>query len=604
MAPDQLTSIKDQIGNLIKIVHDQEQDNTELLAEVCFPYLGSAKNLLHYGTVRNYDLREIQTKLKELGLSRLANAEGNILESLINTHNLLKFLTNENGEFVQNGELEIGKGKRKLEEHAEALFSNGGKNRRVRIMVTMPTEASTDYEMVLEMVKNGMDCARINCAHDSPEVWKKIVENLRKASEACNANVKIAMDLAGPKIRTGALGEGPKVKKFRPKRNDEGVVESPAAIVLVPEDKQSRGPDEIPVPSQWIELVQLGDKFVVQDARGKTRKLVVTQVAENTVLLQCRKTIYLKTGMQLVSKRVSLPNAVLGEISPKEKAIEVHVGDTLIVKGHDSIGSLPKFDEKGNLVNPGSIACQPPSLVEKVKEGAPILFDDGKVEGVIERVHDDSFEVRIVKARQGGTQLKAEKGINFPTLDLGFSGLTAKDKEDLKFIARYVDIVSFSFVNTESDVEELLEALNDLEVLDKIGVILKIETRFAYKNLMKILLKAMKTKPIGVMIARGDLALEVGWENMGKVQEEILSICSAAHVPVVWATQVLEGLAKKGLPSRSEITDVTSSLRAECVMLNKGLYINEAISLLDKTLESMEELHSKKEGLWPKMDNL
>ena len=104
------------------------------------------------------------------------------------------------------------------------------------------------------------------------------------------------------------------------------------------------------------------------------------------------------------------------------------------------------------------------------------------------------------------------------------------------------------------------------------------------------------------MIARGDLALEVGWKSMGMVQEGILSFSSAAHVPVVWATQVLEGLAKKGMPSRSEITDITSSVQAECVMLNKGPHIGEAISFLNEVLINVESSHNKREIMLPKME--
>ena len=135
-------------------------------------------------------------------------------------------------------------------------------------------------------------------------------------------------------------------------------------------------------------------------------------------------------------------------------------------------------------------------------------------------------------------------------------------------------------------------------------VILKIETKFAVANLTEILLAAMQAQSIGVMIARGDLAVETGWDNIGKVQEEILQLCGAAHVPVVWATQVLENLAKKGLPSRSEITDATIALQAECIMLNKGPYINRAISLLNSILSDMEANHEKKEVMLPKLENL
>ena len=114
----------------------------------------------------------------------------------------------------------------------------------------------------------------------------------------------------------------------------------------------------------------------------------------------------------------------------------------------------------------------------------------------------------------------------------------------------------------------------------------------------------MKGERVGVMIARGDLAIETGWENIGQVQQEILSICGAAHVPVIWATQVLENLAKNGLPSRSEITDATTALKAECVMLNKGPYILQAIELLDTILCRMESSQHKNEPMLPKLQAL
>jgi len=237
-----------------------------------------------------------------------------------------------------------------------------------------------------------------------------------------------------------------------------------------------------------------------------------------------------------------------------------------------------------------------------VEKGAPILFDDGKIEGEIIETGPESFKVKITRAKQGGAKLKGEKGINLPTLDLGISGLTDKDREDLRFVVEHADIVNYSYVNDEKDVNDLLLELKKLGADDELGVILKIETNLAYQNLINILVTAMGRKNLGVMIARGDLALEVGWENMGMVQEGILSFCSAAHIPVVWATQVLEGLAKKGMPSRSEITDITSSVQAECVMLNKGPHINEAISFLDEVLLNVERSRNKKEVLLPKME--
>ena len=134
---------------------------------------------------------------------------------------------------------------------------------------------------------------------------------------------------------------------------------------------------------------------------------------------------------------------------------------------------------------------------------------------------------------------------------------------------KIADIIELSFVREQTDVIQLFDELDRLHATD-IGVVLKIETPRAFENLPQLILTAMRRRRIGVMIARGDLAVESGYERMAELQQETLSLCEAAHLPVVWATQVLEQLAKTGRPSRAEITDAAMSERAECVMLNKG----------------------------------
>jgi hypothetical protein len=99
--------------------------------------------------------------------------------------------------------------------------------------------------------------------------------------------------------------------------------------------------------------------------------------------------------------------------------------------------------------------------------------------------------------------------------------------------------------------------------------------------------------PIGIIMARGDLAVELGFERWSEVQEESLWICEAAHVPVIWATQVLEDMAKTGMPSRAEVTDAAMSGRAECVMLNKGPYMVDVVGFLSGVLERMESHQTK-----------
>ena len=99
------------------------------------------------------------------------------------------------------------------------------------------------------------------------------------------------------------------------------------------------------------------------------------------------------------------------------------------------------------------------------------------------------------------------------------------------------------------------------------------------------------------MLARGDLAIEVGFERLAELQEQVLWLCEAAHVPVIWATQVVESLAKHGIPTRAEVTDAAWASRAECVMLNKGPHIVDAIRFLDDVFARMHEHHDKRTTL-------
>ena len=286
---------------------------------------------------------------------------------------------------------------------------------------------------------------------------------------------------------------------------------------------------------------------------------------------------------------------------PIEQYITLFVGDKLILHKDAIPGEPALYDDQGKLLQAAHIFCTLPEIFKSVKKGDPIFFDDGKIEGLIEEVNDDEILVEIIYARNTGSKLRADKGINLPDSDLQVTGLTNKDIEDLKFVANNADTVNFSFVNDENDVQQLMDELSKYN--NSLGIILKIETKKGFKNLPLILLKAMQTYPIGVMIARGDLAIETGWKNFASIQEEILRICEAAHIPDVWATQVLESLAKKGVPTRSEITDAGMAQRAECVMLNKGAYIDKAVVMLDKILRRMQSFQKKKATILPKMEN-
>jgi pyruvate kinase len=143
-------------------------------------------------------------------------------------------------------------------------------------------------------------------------------------------------------------------------------------------------------------------------------------------------------------------------------------------------------------------------------------------------------------------------------------------------------------------VRELQDVIALHQPLKLPALVLKVETLTAVRNLPELIVAAGAKQPVGVMIARGDLAVEIGYERLAEMQEEMLWICEAAHTPVIWATQVLENLAQKGRPSRAEVTDAAMAERAECVMLNKGPYILDAIRILDTILIRMGEHQNKK----------
>jgi pyruvate kinase len=256
----------------------------------------------------------------------------------------------------------------------------------------------------------------------------------------------------------------------------------------------------------------------------------------------------------------------------------------------------PLRDDAGRVLRPAQIGCTLPAAFEEVRPGHRILFDDGKIGGVVREASPGRLQVEITQARSGKGKLRGDRGINLPDTTIRVPAITAKDREDLDFVARHADMVGLSFLRSAEDVEALLAEL-DARRAARLGVVLKIETQRAFDELPRVLLAALRCERVGVMVARGDLGVELGFSRLAEVQEEILWLCEACHVPVIWATQVLESLAKKGMPSRAEVTDAAMGGRAECVMLNKGPHVGAAVRFLCDVLQRMEGHQEKKRSL-------
>jgi len=443
-------------------------------------FLLSSQNLAAYLALRQRDLRPLQAALIPWGLSSLGRGESRVLANLDAVIATLAAIVQEDKAHVpEHPSLHtFFQGERQLNDNAAALFGQPTPSRRMRIMVTLPAEAAHDYGFVRDLLRRGMNCARINCAHDTPAQWEAMIALIRRAELESGCICKILMDLGGPKARTGQ-----------------------------------------------VELLE-----------------------------------------------------------PKQR---LHVGEHILLTPGTPVVSQHY---------PVQASCQIPDVLEQLQVGAEVWIDDGKLGTQVESILPEGLLLRVTHAREKGERLRADKGLNFPGTDLQLSPLTEKDRRDLDFIVQHADIVGYSFVQEAADIDLLQQELSKRqgELARPLALIAKIETPRAVHNLPELIVHAAGKQTLGVMIARGDLAVEIGYERLAEIQEELLWVCEAAHVPVIWATQVLENFVSKGTPSRAEMTDVAMSERAECVMLNKGPYVAEAVTILDHVLTRMQENQMKK----------
>ncbi|SHL39067.1 pyruvate kinase [Nitrosospira sp. Nsp11] len=586
-----------------------EAESAEILQRVDPRHRASAANLVHYLALRRRDMRPLQEKLATVGLSSMGRAESHVLSNLhaiiiLLQHALRKKAQQTPASFIASS----APGADLLEINTDRLLGKPPANRRVRIMVTLSCDAADDYTLVKQMLLQGMDCARINCAHDNIDVWKRMIKQIKRARSKTGRSCRILMDLGGPKLRTGEIAPGLPVLKWQPQRDMYGKMTAPARIWICSQNDSFTCPAHacacLPVKGEWLAQVKPLDRLEFRDARGALRSLQLLEKGDKGYWAESTQTTYVKPGLKLYLLRTTRSGVVrraghageIGALPEMQGTIRLHRGDNLIVTREPIPGRPAQFGEDGQLLCAASIACSLPEIFTSVHPGERILIDDGRIGGVIRNVNIGEILVEITQARDSGEKLLADKGINLPDSHLDLDGVTATDIEHLEFVVRHADMIGLSFVRRAADVALLQAHLKRLDAA-KLGVIIKIETRAAFEQLPDLMFTLLRSPIVGVMIARGDLAVECGYERLAELQEEILWLAEAAHIPVIWATQVLEGLAKTGKPSRAEVTDAAMGARAECVMLNKGPYVVKAIQMLDNILQRMQGHQQKKRAL-------
>jgi len=461
--------------------------------------------------------------------------------------------------------------------------------------------------MVHKLLENGMDCIRINCAHDDVSTWAGIIKNVRYAKNATGQNCRILMDLDGPKMRTGPMESVPAVLKIRPVRAENGRVLRPARIWLTSTDSSEKDMPaanaSLVVDAAWLAGLAKGDRIQLEDELGSNRRWRVKDVSVNGCWVEAKKTAYIANGTVLSvsgKKGRKVRRTTIDGLAPKESRIRLRIGDSLLMSGGEEPGRPAVLDDNGELLSPGRVLLNIPEIYRDVSPGERVFMDDGRIEGMVEKSDGKQLQIRITNTSKPVEGLASDRGVNFPETELNLPTLDDKDLQDLKFAARHADMIGLSFANSPDDVRTLHRHMDKLGCKDA-GVVLKIETGRGFANLPAMLIEAMKFPACAVMIARGDLAVQCGFERMAELQEEILWVSESAHVPVIWATQVLEGLTKRGHVSRAEITDAAMGQSAECVMLNKGPHIMEAVRALDDILQRMQGHHSKKRSMLRKL---
>ena len=479
LTPEKVT---EQLSAIVSEMLEVENKFSPQLGQLHENFKLSGANLVHYMVMRSSEIRAIQDYCHELGLSSLAHSESHTMYEILKVLGWL----NKASDKVYPPACDVENAISLSQMHAEQLLGPFHVKDRPHIMVTFSSKSMQRRKLVEDMLNEGMTVARINCAHDTPEVWLKMIKVLKKAMVKTGKSCKLYMDLGGPKIRIRQIHS-------RKKSNREAL-----------------------------------------------------PVVEGQELMLC----------------------ACPENGKKIKR---------------------KWRKKYDIV-----CIEPGEILGMIREGEHIYFDDGQFEAKIVSCKKYHAIMMVVRISANKPLLKPEKGINLPDSELSVRALTDEDKSNLPFICEHADMVGYSFVHVPDEIEALREEMNKQVKGSKPAIVLKIERVSAVQNLPALMLNGMKDEAFGVMIARGDLAVQIGFERLSEIQQEILWICEAAHVPVIWATQVLESLNKTGYATRSEITDAAMGVRAECVMLNKGKYILKTIKTLeDILLRQVGHIHKK-----------
>lgn len=565
----------------MKDLIDAEETRRRTRVEAVLPrHRMSARNLAHYLGLRRLDIRRLQLGLAAAGLSSLGRSEGHVRDTVLR---LCAWLSGEK-EFGPSP-LDRAGAERLLHENTYRLFGPRPPDRHVFIMVTAPDAAEVTAKWATEVIRAGADVLRINGAHESPAQWATIAATFKARAAAQGKGGRVFVDLPGPKLRTEIRTLEDAVIHLPRRKDRQGRTVAPTEVVLA---QEHHGGAEVPVPPGWLEHLKPGDTIGLVDAAGRARELTVRGRRGQTVRADCDRSLYLRSGLRLTWRRGDAVKGVgeIGALPRQPKVLELSPGDTFV------LNASGRSDDPTDNV----LAFPEAALLGQVQPGEQVILDDGKIVAVVQSRGSKGLVCAVQRTVKSPTRLRSGKGITFPDSTLSELQLGPQDEAALSFALARADGVGVSFVNSARDVALIRERIGAAG-RPGFGMILKLETRGVLRNLPGILFEALKYDPVGLMIARGDLAVELSFERLAEVQEELLCFSETCHLPVIWATQVLDSAARTGVPTRAEVTDAAMAMRAECVMLGKGPHIGTATRMLADIIRRMEAHQFKRRSM-------
>lgn len=579
-------ALKAGILELLRSVEEEAARLAPRIDAVLPRHHASALNLAHYIGLRKRDVRPMQLELAALGLSSLGRSEGHVRTTLCQ---LMEWLGAKEGAAATDKaapQLDWAKAEVLLHENTRTLFGPRPAGRHVYVMVTAPDTADATAAWADEILKAGTDLLRINGAHETPDAWATTVSIFRSRAAMLGREVRVFVDLPGPKLRGEIHGLEAGVLHLPRQKDRLGRTIAPTELALV---ARHEGAGQMPVPREWLTRMRPGDVIALTDASGRKRELLVAEAASEGVRAQCSQSLYITSGLALEWRRKGrlLARGAVGRLPRKAKDVLLSPGDEFLLaaNGTNKSRRVPV------------IVCPEPEMLAAVRPGERVILDDGKVAAIAVSRSAEGLHCKVLRALRSPTRVRSGKGLAFPDSHIPMGELGPEDEVALRFALEHADGVEVSFVNSQRDVALVADRLRAAGH-PGFGMVLKLETREAMRNLPEILFEAMCYDAVGIMIARGDLAVELSFERLAEMQEELLWFGEACHLPVIWATQVLDTLAHTGVPTLAEVTDAAMSMRAECVMLNKGPHVGAAARTLVDIICKMESHQYKKRSLY------